>query len=254
MSEGLKIPTGVEVSGAGRVKYPLNYPDYGEIFGRTAVSVRGWVAHGKKVGDLPPLDAPIELVEWWKRWMKQKVPAGIEKAAREARSKEVPEDFALQSEVLAEPVEPVEPAREPILLDVSTGGSAGDSLDRLRAASALCYRKYQEALAADDRGEAESWRKDWLEAEKTQRQWEKDINSILEQRGELVSRAQILGHLAGLASALRRNFQAAKIEFGRELAPDLTDEELQLRAEPYVEACFSRLRESEFAEALQKAG
>lgn len=251
MSEGLKIPAGVEVSGTGRVKYPKTYDEYGEILGREGVSVRGWVAHGKKMGELPPLDAPCELIEWWKRWMKQKVPAGLEKAAREVRSKDSPDDFSLESE---ESEESGSSETESISLDLTAGGSASDSLDRLRSASALCYQKYREALKDGDRGEAESWRKDWLEAEKTQRQWEKDINSILEQRGELVSRPKILGLLAGLATALRRNFQAAKLEFGRELAPELGDEELERRAEPYVEACFARLRESEFADALKKAG
>jgi hypothetical protein len=251
VSEGLKIPAGVEVSGTGRVKYPKNYPEYGQCFGRTGVSVRGWVAHGKKVGELPPLDDPDDLVRWWKSYMKQKVPDGVQKAAREVRDNESPDDFALEAPAVEVPSVSVS---ESISLEVSAGGNASDSLDRLRSASALSFQRYQKALKDGDQADAESWRKDWLAAEQAQRQWEKDINSILEQRGELVSRAKILGLLASLASALRRNFQASKIEFGRELAPDLGDEELERRAAPYVEACFVKLRESEFAEALQIAG
>lgn len=295
---GLRVPVGVVVSGAGRVKYPRTYEEYGVIFGRQAVAVRAWVRHGKKVGSLPPLDDAGELVSWWKSWMTQKVPPALESAAREARriadgavsraenggpgapglsggasfdgvggdagpvdgaagagNGVVPGggqggDLVLDGGT-AEEKGQAEEKRESVILELVEGASASDSLKRLRSATALCFAQYQKALEAGDRAEAESWRKDWLAAEEKQRHWEKDINAILQKRGELVPKAELLPALASLASALRRNYLNSMKAYGREVAPDLGDDELERRAGPHVEVCFERLRESEFAAALR---
>lgn len=215
--------------------------------------MRSWVRLGKGNGELPPLDSPAEMMLWWKRWMKQQVPEVIERAAIEAKR----EDLVLESPVL-----PPAPASErgksallsvvgSISLSTDMAGSAMDSLDRLRSASALYFAKMQEALLAGDRAEADSWRKDWLAAEEKQRHWEKDINGILLARGEMVRKADLIASLTSLAGTLRRNFLSAFKTFGRDVAPGLSEDDLDRFSEPHVEDCFRRLRDSEFSAALR---
>jgi hypothetical protein len=246
VSDSLKIPAGVVVSAAGRVKYPRDLAEYGVVYGRKEVAVRSWVRLGKGNGELPPLDSPAEMTRWWKRWMKHQLPDALERAAIEEKR----EDLVLESSPL--PVDPVaDVPPESITLTTSMAGSASDSLERLRSASALYYSKLQEALDAGDRAEADSWRKDWLAAEEKQRHWEKDINKILLERGEMVRKADLLGPLSALAGTLRRNFLVAFREFARDVAPNLTDAEIDVYARPHVEECFRRLRENEFSAALR---
>lgn len=252
MSGSLKIPVGVVVSESGRVKYPRDLAEYGEIYGKKEVSVRAWVRLGKAKGELPPLDAPSEMVLWWKRWMSHRVPDRLERLAISA----LKPDLVLEPEVAAaEPPLKPEPA-PPVLgdsIDLSTdmAGSAGDSLDRLRSASALCFAQYQAGLKAGDPARADLWRKDWLAAEEKQRHWEKDINKILQDRGELVRMAAVVGKLSTLAGTLRRNFIGAMKSFGREVAPNLTDDEIDAYSDPHIQDCFRRLRENELSAALR---
>lgn len=250
MSDSLKIPAGVVVSAGGRVKYPLDLVEYGRIYGREEVSVRGWVRRGKKIGELPPLDSPPDFILWWKRHMSHRLPDSVERAAIEAKRG----DLVLESPVSADLPGPDVPAEagESILLSHDLAGSASDSLARLRSASALYYSKLQEALRAGNQVDADLWRKDWLLIEEKQRHWEKDINKIELERGDTVRKADLLPKLAALAGAQRRNFLLAMKAFGRDVAPNLSDDELDEYAEPHVEECFRRLREGEFAAALQQ--
>jgi hypothetical protein len=234
----MKIPAGVTVSGSGRVKYPRDLADYGEFYGRTEVAVRAWVRHGKGIGDLPPLDDAAEMVLWWKRNMKNAVPDYLERVAIGSKPVDLP--------ALPPPV-----SGESVSLTMDMAGSAMDSLNRLRSATALCFAQYQKALEAGDLPAADLWRKDWLAAEEKQRHWEKDINRIQKERGDLVHKGELIAKLTTLAGTLRRNFQAAMKSFARDVAPNLSDAEMDAYAEPHVEDCFRRLRENDLSAALQ---
>jgi len=245
VSDSMKIPAGVAVSESGRVKYPRDLAEYGEVYGRKEVAVRAWVRLGKGFGDLPPLDSPAEMVLWWKRNMKQSVPDRLERLAISAPR----EDLVLESVVL--PLGPPPGMGESIVLNTELAGSASDSLMRLRSASALCFEQYQAALKAGDAAKADLWRKDWLAAEEKQRHWEKDINKILEGRGELVNKAELVGKLTTLAGTIRRNFVAAMKSFGRDVAPNLSEDEIDAFSTSHVEDCFRRLRENDLSAALR---
>jgi hypothetical protein len=61
---------------------------YEEIYGRKIRSVKGWLADGraaKPAPDMPPLDDPVAMVEWWQRVKKNAVPACLLTARAAAR-------------------------------------------------------------------------------------------------------------------------------------------------------------------------
>lgn len=237
------------------MKYPLDYEVYGEIYGKKEGAVRSWVRRGKEVLELPPLDDAPELAQWWDRWMKQSVPDGIDTAARAALAKGEDSDvLELESETIPAEAAPVVPVLgESVDLEMHVDGDAMESLQRLRSATKLYFEQHKKALKDGDHAAAANWRKDWLLAEEKQRHWEKDIVSILANRGELVSKAEILAGLASLAGMMRRNFIAAMLGFCEEIAPEFDDAERRRRVKPHVDVCFERLRDSEFAEALKVA-
>jgi hypothetical protein len=183
--------------------------------------------------------------------MSHRVPDRMERLAITSRK----EDLVLESPVV-EPEKPKKPAPEApsgdsIDMGGVVAGSAMDSLDRLRTASALCWEQYKAALEAGESAKADLWRKDWLAAEEKARHWEKDINGILANRGELVKKADLIPMLVTLAGTLRRNFIASMKTFARDVAPNLSDAEIDEFASPHVEECFRKLRENEFSLALR---
>ena len=246
----MKIPDGVTVSASGRAKYPRDLAEYGEIYGRTEVAVRSWVRIGKAKGELPPLDNPPEMVLWWGRWMSQRLPDSIETAA--IRSK-VP-DLVLEAQEIEAPAVVVEPvAGETGTLSLEMARDAMESLNRLRSASALYYEKLQGAIEKGDQPQADLWQKQWLAIEEKQRHWERDIGKIEAARGDSVRKADLISALTTLAGTLRRNFVGGMKSFARDVAPNLSDDEIDEYARPHVEDCFRRLRDSELSAALRAA-
>jgi hypothetical protein len=77
-------------SGSRRVKngvYRKKYEEYVAVYGKQVRTIKWWVAQGKAVAggvDLPPLDSPVEMPEWWARVMTQSCPKSILDAARAA--------------------------------------------------------------------------------------------------------------------------------------------------------------------------
>lgn len=49
-------------------------------YGASERTVLRWIAHGKKAGDECPIESPVDLVGWWSRNMRQRVPDRISAA------------------------------------------------------------------------------------------------------------------------------------------------------------------------------
>jgi hypothetical protein len=57
--------------------YKETYPNYAKRYGKSARTVKRWVAIGKEKTDHCPLDDPGEMRAWWSRCMTQKCPDGV---------------------------------------------------------------------------------------------------------------------------------------------------------------------------------
>lgn len=210
--------------------------------------MRGWVRLGKKKGELPPLDDAPAMVLWWARHMTQRLPDSIETAAIRSKSP----DLVLEGEKIKAPeVKKAPETGESVKLSLDLAGNAMESLNRLRSASALYFSKVQDALEIGDQSQADLYQKQWLAIEEKQRAWERDIGKIEEARGETVRKADLISALTTIGGTLRRNFVSGMKAFARDVAPGLSDEEIDRYAEPHVQDCFRRLRDGELSAALR---
>lgn len=175
----------VEKSGGGagtagrRAKYRLEQAGYAEVFKTSARTIKRWVKTGKDGGELPPLDSPSEMPQWWVRFYKQKVPDCILEAAGVSR-----EVFKVRE---VEAVMEVE--RVPVVTVARSGTGYEEMLGRVRDAERVAYLEYEAALNAGDEGRLPLARKTWGELSKQLRELERDAHDILSRSGSLVERA-----------------------------------------------------------------
>lgn len=237
----------------GRVKYPVDYCVYAERYGyKSGDTVRAWVRLGKARGDLPPLEEPLKMIEWWRGNMEHNVPDGILLAARGC---DPGDQFELDGGVLeSPPVKPPPVSRGPIVLgDLELGElgeSADDALRQCQALQGYCFEQLQAALKINDHAGAERWRKDWTSAAQTRRQWEKDFNRIQEERGHLLRKTEVLEAAQAMASGIARGILAAMLALGEDLAPEMDRGMLRKRCLTARDSCFESLKKNRFAEQI----
>ncbi len=168
--------------GSSRTSYRLEQKDYAAIFKTSDRTIKRWVKTGKNAGELPPLDAPAAMPQWWTKYYKQKIPACILDAARSAPPVVVPAAGADET--------PGPPAAPPAAsLDVGMGFQ--EMLDRVRRAERAAYLKYDEALSRNDESNLPLARKTWSELSKQLRELERDAHDILSRSGALVEKAAV---------------------------------------------------------------
>ena len=239
---------GIRISPSGRVTYPESYVVYGQRFGKKPRAIREWVATGKSKGELPPLHDPAQLVTWWRRCKKTRVPPEIlamvsEESEPEAKSGLAPEKFSEEVD---------ENGRATAGDDLELEG-AEESLRQARELANEAYKKLKHALASGDPGGAEMWRKDWTSAVETQRKWEKDFNKIQEDRGLLVRKSMIQVEIAAVANVLQRGFLATMEDLLKNHAPELPNDDRRMAAVAARDKCFEVLRSGYFGENLFEA-
>jgi len=57
-----------------KVQYPQPLSEYARTYGRSLRSMKAWVAHGKRAGQLPPLQSPAEMPDWYAKNVAERVP------------------------------------------------------------------------------------------------------------------------------------------------------------------------------------
>jgi hypothetical protein len=151
-------PPGISDQAAARretiaaYQHPLDH--YVPIYEASLRTIKNWKAKGRKVGDLPPFDAPAEMAAWWRRMQdaglfKWKVPEvlealeissqgrGVSPEAPEEAGKAVGESRAVQRARLGAASEEL--------------GFAA-ALQRLQHAERFAHQRWQEEL---DKSEAD---------------------------------------------------------------------------------------------------
>lgn len=161
----------------GRLRFRLEQKEYAKIYDTSDRTIKRWIKTGKDAGDLPPLDLPEKMTEWWTRNYTQKVPNCILYAAK----KVTPVTTPVASE--QPPVQRTEVT--------SVGTGFREMLERVKRAEADAYRAYKIALDSGDESKLPHAQKTWNELSKQLRELERDAHNILSQSGELIEKSLV---------------------------------------------------------------
>ncbi|MDR1284365.1 MAG: hypothetical protein LBK99_26660, partial [Opitutaceae bacterium] len=235
-------------------------------------TLKGWIAIGRDADppDLPPLDAPERLNDWYSLHKKNRVPdwivdLAVQTKRIEKKTTQSPPPGALP----VSPPPPIDPATGPLFAAAAArtadtpppeprpsppagahpaSGTANyiATLQRLRDAEQIAGGKYA-TLAADPakEAEAEQARRAWSNITKELRAYEKDAEQILRASGDLWIKADVIKASTEIHLAIRDGIRGLLRRVRPKLA-GLTPTEEDALWQKEVEGLFARLRATSF--------
>lgn len=236
-------------------------------FGVSVRTVKRWVAVGREHNDLPPLDAPIDLLRWAQRMTGRRasgfardVPVEIERAAAEARAL-VPVESAEPSrpparrKVQRPEVPPAESAVEPEVahgIDFASWDPNSINFDDVVAAAKKDFvvqeSLLRQALESGNKDRIRSARVSFREASDLLREVERDRQKIMVDRGLLLRRDEVRRAIQAAHSAIPTTFKARLRESWSQIAQHA---ESRASWDAFVDAAVDdvcrRLIENQFA-------
>ena len=185
---------------AAPVRLSRRLSEYAETYKITTREIKRWIWKGRACDpeDLPPLDDPVKMLEWWPRHNRRRAPQRLLDAAEAAR---------------ADPVALAPESRPPPDQEAPTDDlSFVANLDRMRQAAADAHREYKTALALGEEGKAQAAMRRWSDLSEQRRKMEKDRADVEKALGDSLPRATVAGVLvqvhgtiaSGLRSLVRR--------------------------------------------------
>lgn len=219
-------------------QHPLAH--YVEIYDAAERTLKHWIAIGRQAQpepDLPPLDDPPRMKDWYARNKKNRVPDRLVQLAAQASRLE-----AAPSSTPAA----VAPASAPACGHVTTSAAASApasstsagtppagapprpatgyaaTLERLRMAEAEAGEKYTKLILEDGKeAEAEVARRKWESLTKQLRAYEKDATEVLSASGQLWPAAETRAAIFDVVAPLRDSIESlySRIESKLETLP-----------------------------------
>lgn len=243
------IPAAPHEDGAAApepTSYKQSRAHYAKLYGQTPRTINRWIAHGRSIGHLPPLDTPEAMAAWWADNMKHRVPQEL---------------LAMQAPAAPAPA-PVTPppsvsADTPPSVPAATGSPPGEvgmgaMLKRVREAERAAHEAYLRALAQDppDPGSVEVRRRAWEGISEQMRKLEKDGTAILTASGDVLSRSEVVEAINQIQSTLALTWRS----FARRMLPILRGSSIEQaekiwRAE--TDRVFEKFRENKFAAPVE---
>jgi hypothetical protein len=198
----VRIPTEEALAAPSKPtgQYPHKLAHYAPIYEQVERTIKRWIGKGRKAGDCPPLDSPVDMPAWFARHHKHRVPQVLLDLAAKSRDASAP--------ALPPPAEAAPPPsyRPPSVLPVGSGFEA--ELQRVRDEA----RKAAGILADAEEGkvpsEIDSARRKYESALKLLREYERDAPKILAGMGNLVDRSVEEAILLAKHGAIRADFEA----------------------------------------------
>jgi len=238
------------VSSEGRLRsrdfYSKPPSHFAGIYGVSSRSVNNWINHGRSVGELPPLENPVDLVAWWGKHMVHRVPDKLYAAA----AKFAPEDPDPAPPTLGEPQgissDPPRDLPASPSSDLSTGFLA--SLLRTREEEAKAHRRYTAAISEEppNEGKIRVAQKTWADLADHLRQLEKAAPEILQKSGEMWLRVEVIRELAPLHGEIVKGVRSLGRKFAmKEGIPWSVERDRAFEDECNV--LFGKLVESRFS-------
>lgn len=238
-----------------KTKYAQKLIEYEAVYCKKVRAIKEWISTGKSQTpwDLPPLDDPAKMPEWWVRRMQQRVPDGINIAAANARDAAGP---------------PQPPENPPPSAGVAAGSSPpGDSgvrdfsnletldlrgaVQQLRKSLAITHRLHHEALIGQesngvpDEGLIRARQNAYTDVFDLLRKAENDLVKWERERGGLIARDEVRGENNRIASAIYNAVMRLIKNLRPQLAGKTPGEQDQLWERESL-ACFASLKSAKF--------
>jgi hypothetical protein len=168
---------------SARVSFVHPQRKYAEQFGVTTRAVNEWIARGKKTNDLPPLDYPKRMADWWRSHMNCAVP-----------------EIFLQSNGHAEtPKERVERNFSSV-----KSLSIEDNVEALRVTLAINKQLLDEALIQNEDRTVALRQRNYERCFNLLRLAEKSLTELQQQRGSLIDREKVLSDTTKIVETLKQ--------------------------------------------------
>lgn len=245
-SPGAQVAATEALNTRKHARYNKKLPEYHATYETGERGLKYWIKRGKLMGDLPPLDEPEKMADWWRRCMPQQVPDKL--LAYELPSSSAPDPLAGSSEPGA-----IAKAGEP---SGTSSGTARDfskiesldiagNVEALRRTHAINKKLLDEALSADppNDNQAQLRQKNFERSFELLRKAESTLIELQKQRGNLIDKEAALSELSQFMEALR---------LMRETMPRRIMNELE-RILPRRLQRVSRLLEKLLIPAIEKA-
>lgn len=208
-------------------------------------TLKRWIAKGKKASDLPPFDDLPRLAAWYERHHR------YSQAPAELRRFEVTEEKTGEKSG-ADPQgdEVDDEARLPAMsLDIEADIATDAALRQVKALASAIYEQMETALRNRQFTVYRSLRQEWTPLINTQRQWEKDIIKIQEDKGEVYRARVVNTELVRIFTMLAQSFFNALMKVLDDHASHLPSAEKRRIAIEMRDDVFSHLKGSRFEQA-----
>lgn len=230
--------------------YRFHYKHYEAVYQKKERTLLWWVAQGRaaKGGpDLPPLDAPDKMPEWWGRVMKQRCPDVVLSAATVATSTTRSAQAATSSApaLVALP----SPGTSSSSGSSHPGNGFEDTLRDLRAQLGIAYRELQrlQAAPAQDPSAIEQARRRWIQLQEAAQKAEARAPDLLERQGKLIDRDTLANELAPMLAAVAQGIRSMRRRLQPKLARAVDDVEAESIWQNGTDELFEDLRRSGYA-------
>lgn len=190
-------------------KFKKKLPEYFGAFETGDRGLKYWIRRGKLLNDLPPLDEPEKMADWWRRCMPQQVPDKL-------LAYEKPPSV----DTLASSGEP-DGDRSSTPRDFSAVKSLdiAENVEALRQTHAINKQLLDEALRADppDDNRAQLRQKNFERSFELLRKAESSLIELQRQRGNLVDIESVRSELAQFLESLRLMRETMPVRIMNEL-------------------------------------
>lgn len=223
--------------------YSKPYKEYVPIYGKQERTIKWWVGQGKSAEggpDLPPLDRPEEMPQWWTRCMKQKCPASVLDAARGASGKSTP-DRSTPEKPSASPAPKASlppPRYEPALVSTQEQSLQHLKEQLTRARQDLLEEQSKEEL---DTHKVEAKERKWRELRKEVDAAEEAVFKMRTKQGKLVDLEELGAQLLPMLVTTAESFRSLLTRLKPRLSAAQNDAERDTIWQSGVDECFTEL-------------
>lgn len=236
-------------------RYQKSQAFYAKLYERDVKNIKRLIAKGREASpqDFPPLDAPAEMAEWFRRNMGQEPRDNLTKFEREAADEtppaaEVPNAAAAGKKDSGEGELPTLPEMK---LSAGSVYAADAGLRRVQSLVDATFKQMEIALKAKNMKEYKTLFIEYTKLEQMLRSWEKDIIKIQEGRGEVLRTREINTEIVQLFTILGQSFLNGLIKLVKQLAPQMPPAQQRELALSMTDACFTHGKKSRWSTAWQ---
>lgn len=214
-------------------KAKKNQTEYAATYNTKTRTIKRWVSIGKTKKDPTPLDNPQEMVKWWTRNMKQRVPDNLLALAKADSPTDIP--------------------KEPVNMEGVRGLDIFENVQDLRVTLAKNKRLLDDAYNDTDDSVISLRQRNYEKCLELLRKCEQTVTEIQIQRGELVLIANVQQDLNSLMQGLRvmRNSMVKQLATKLSELPKSIIETVQNAVEQLRSKEDDLLRKSKYWKDLQ---